>query len=328
MNFKKLSIVIVVVLIGIYIKFEFSAKVTIEQQVEKLLNEDDSIKQREIAFSLADSLDIKAIDLLFRTLPNEISETAIKDMMLQYSNILNSEESKKEKIVECLNYITNLTSINDTTLFNTKFNFILYGLEIDNGGFDFQNVIIESATKYGNKGMVDLIDAWKYNRNSNGLRNAVSSFGQNSINYLSNLLGSDTSVEDLIARIGEPAIDNMVLKMKSESRLERFAAVDALVKMNAYHPEAIEQFTSALENGGLNTVARNYPFYIRLGKSGTVDLLLKALDQYFQKEMCLDYLNCGSQILDKGAKKIAEERGFMVYSDEGYYSGPEWGQGN
>ena len=39
----------------------------------------------------------------------------------------------------------------------------------------------------------------------------------------------------------------------------------------------------------------NYPFYIRLGQDNTEKILLKALDQNFSTEMCVDYLNCGNK---------------------------------
>ena len=78
----------------------------------------------------------------------------------------------------------------------------------------------------------------------------------------------------------------MKKKMNDNNQSVRFAAGDVLVKMIEYNPNAIESLTNAISNNGINTIARNYPFYIRLGQPGTEKVLLKSLRRYFSKDMC------------------------------------------
>jgi hypothetical protein len=71
---------------------------------------------------------------------------------------------------------------------------------------------------------------------------------------------------------------------------------------------AINFLTSAIDEGGTKIITKNYTFYIRLGQFGTVELLLKALDIYFNKERCVDLLNSGSNELESGASGIAAKK--------------------
>ena len=107
-----------------------------------------------------------------------------------------------------------------------------------------------------------------------------------------------------------------------------FAAGDVLVRMLQYHPNAVSSLISAIDNSGLRTIAKNYPFYIRLGQINTEQILLKALNQYFSTEMCVDYLNCGNKELEDGSTSIAWKKGYRITSKFGDHSGPKWGSGN
>jgi hypothetical protein len=44
--------------------------------------------------------------------------------------------------------------------------------------------------------------------------------------------------------------------------------------------------------------------------------------------MLKDYLNCGSTIIEEGARSIADEKGYMVFQSIGSNGGPTWGSGN
>ena len=132
--------------------------------------------------------------------------------------------------------------------------------------------------------------------------------------------------EDLLAHIGKPAVNALMSKMKSYEQKVRFSAADALVKMLKYNPDAVENLMQAFDNSNIGAIARNYPFYIRMGLSGTEDLLLRALHYNFGKKMCLDYLNCGNYQLEQGATYIAGEYGYRVHPEIGDYNGPKWGE--
>ena len=113
--------------------------------------------------------------------------------------------------------------------------------------------------------------------------------------------------------------------MKSSVQGVRFAAGDVLVEMIKYHPEVVAELIDALDDSSMYTIAKNHPFYIRLGRSGSESLLLRTLDDYFTVDMCLDFLNCGSSIIMDGAERIAYEHGYEVYQSPGAHSGPRWG---
>lgn len=209
---------------------------------------------------------------------------------------------------------------------------ILCGLKTIENDENFQSFLINSAKKFGNNMMIKLINDW-YIDQSEGLFKAIISFGNNAIPYLIKQLGENETkkVEDLLAHIGQPAVNSLMVKMKHKDQNVRFAAADALVKMSKYHPNAVRNLTNAFDNQSnqsISIIAKNYPFYIRMGLSGTEGLLIKALDNYFSYGMCIDYLNCGNGQIEEGAKIIANKNGYHVFKSPGSHYGPRWGGGN
>jgi hypothetical protein len=131
-----------------------------------------------------------------------------------------------------------------------------------------------------------------------------------------------------LAKEGEKALPYLISKMQDGNQEIRFTAADVLVLMAEYRPEAVKELLYAIEDINLDAVSRNYPFYIRLGQEGTVELLLKALKSDFTEKMCVDYLNCGHSGLEKEASAIARENGYDVRQSFGTHKGPKWGSGN
>jgi len=212
-----------------------------------------------------------------------------------------------------------------------KMKSIICGLKTVEDDETFQDYLLKSAKQYGNEIMIKLINEWYYNQSSENILNAIISFGNNAINYLSNQLGNagDYYAKDLLAHIGKPAVASLMYKMNNANDQNiRFAAADALVKMSRYNPSAVSSLTNAFDNQSIGIIAKNYPFYIRMGLSGTEALLLKALRNYFSTNMCLDYLNCGNRSIEYGAQDIAADYGYEVYSQQGSHYGPRWGSGN
>jgi hypothetical protein len=192
----------------------------------------------------------------------------------------------------------------------------------------FKLYLLNLSKAYGNKPLSKLYEKWLQDKDSDKLLRAIDAYGSDALVYLGGKLGNDKNAEELLARIGKPAVGTLMGQMKSSDQKVRFAAADALVMMVRFNPDAVSNLTQAFDNGSLGAIANNYPFYIRLGQSGTEDLLLKALNAYFNRPMCLDYLNCGNQEIEEGSKKIAEARGYNIFSREGHHDGPQWGSGN
>ena len=309
----------------------------IEDQVEEIVRTSEKEEINEIAYSLADSLDLKASKLLIDLHPKQTIKPdgttdfiaiaterrvrwALQGIMSRYSGIKNS----KREI--CLSYITD-PNIDHNLSNDEKIEFILYGLNLNNTDKEFQTVLANSALKHGSDAMLKLIEEWKGNKSSKELLNAINIFDQKVLNHLSTLIEEDKNAIDLLARIGEPAISMLKRMMRSKKQSVRFAAGDVLVKMIEYHPDALTSLTSAINKNGVRTIAKNYPFYIRLGQSGSEQILIKALRYNFNITMCVDYLNCGSKTIEDGATKIAKDNGYTVTSGFGNHSGPIWGSG-
>jgi len=309
----------------------------IEDQVDEIIRTSEKEEINEIAYSLADSLDVKASKLLIDLHPKQTIKPdgtidfiaiaterrvrwALQGIISRYSGIKNS----KREI--CLSYITD-PNIDHNLSNDEKIEFILYGLNLNNTDKEFQTVLANSALKHGSDAMLKLIEEWKGNKSSKELLNAINVFDQKVLNHLSNLIEDDKNAIELLARIGQPAISIMKRKMRSNKQSIRFAAGDVLVKMIEYHPNALTSLTSAINKNGVRTIARNYPFYIRLGQSGSEEILLKALRYNFSTTMCVDYLNCGSKTIEDRATQIAKDNGYIVTPGFGSHSGPIWGSG-
>jgi len=296
---------------------------TIEKQVEELVSETEKKDITQIAYSLADSLDTKASKLLIAKYPMQSSvkekiRWGLQGIISRYANINDS------RIEACLSYITDPNPIHMLSNDN-KLDLIIYGLELFGTNDKFKSILSNSALKHNEYGMLKLIGKWKQDRNSRALLDAIRFFDQEVLAYLSDLITEDEFAIDLLARIGEPAIPEMKRKMRSNSQSVRFAAGDVLVKMIEYHPDALINLTSSINQQGIKTIAENYIFYIRLGQPGSENIILKALRYNFSYTMCLDLLNCGSSYIEEGAAEIARNNGYSVTSGIGSHPGPRWG---
>lgn len=64
---------------------------------------------------------------------------------------------------------------------------------------------------------------------------------------------------------------------------------------------------------------------VKLGIPGSEEQLNDALQAYGDKGMAEDYLNCGSQLLNEGAKRWANDRGYSINAGGGSHR-VAWGQ--
>jgi hypothetical protein len=310
---------------------------TIEEQVESLISTPEREDIKDIAYSLADSVNVKSSELLLSYYPKEIVKDdgttdimakirrnriiwGLEDIIYRYSEINNP------KIEKCLFFITDPNP--DHNLGNNeKLKLISFGLTIDYNSKQFRDILATSALKHNSSGMLALIDIWKSKKDDRILE-VLKLFDEGLHDYLVSNMTNDNNSVELLARIGEPVISRMKREMRGSDRNRRFAAGDVLVKMIQYHPDALNALTSAITSNGTRTIARNYPFYIRLGQENTEKILLKALRYNFSTTMCVDYLNCGNSTLESGATKIARDNGYVVTPGFGSHGGPKWGSDN
>lgn len=323
---KQTPILSILILVSIF--FTACGPKSMEQQVEKIMKSENVEERQSISYSLADSLNIRPAELFMGLHSNPIAVEALQNMLTRYSEHILAQPNDTYKVLECIRFIAEPSSQSQDDINQLKIDLILHALQIDNLNIEYENTLIKAANQHGNIAMLKIIDAWYEKKRSGSLLNAIKSFDNEAISLLVNRIENDTVAVDLLARFGQSVVNTMIVKMKDKDQNIRFAAGDVLVQMQKYNPDAINVLTSAIDKGGTKIIANNYPFYIRLGQFGTEKLLLKALDIYFNQEMCVDYLNCGNTELESGARDIAAKHGYWVMPSFGSHGGPKWGSGN
>lgn len=308
--------------------FSACGPLTVEQQVEKIMKSEDEVERQLISYALADSLSIRPAELLMGLYSDPIAVEALRNMLTHYSELIVTQPNEAHKTLECIRFIVEPSSQSQDDINQLKIDLIIYALQMDSLNIEYENTLIKAANQQGDTAMLQLIDAWYEQSGSSSLFNAIKSFDYEAISLLVDRIEYDMVAVDLLARFGQPVVNTMMEKMKDEDQDIRFAAGDVLVQMLKYDPDAITILTSAIDEGGTKIIAKNYPFYIRLGQVGTEKLLLTALNIYFNVEMCVDYLNCGNSELESGATDIAADHGYWVESMPGSHNGPIWGSGN
>jgi HEAT repeat protein len=125
--------------------------------------------------------------------------------------------------------------------------------------------------------------------------------------------------------LGAAAVPPLSGQLGQSAGSFRWVASNILLRIATTHPDAVKPLLALLRRGDIRGVADRYAFFIRLGHPGSETMLIRALDVYGNKTMCLDYLNCGSDKLDAGARRWASAHGYTVTTTSGYYGGPSWG---
>ncbi len=193
---------------------------------------------------------------------------------------------------------------------------------------DVQKPIGDLLLARGAKVVQPLIDARKNDENLSAAMDVLVRLGEPAVDPLLAISGDGSDwTGDTLARIGQPAVTPLLQRMASDDHDTRFAAATVLTKMVKYNPSCVEQFIDALNNGDTQAIAEHYPFFIKLGREGTEGLLIDALNGYGDTTMCVDYLNCDNDQLEKGGEHWAHAHGYDVQSQVGFHGGPIWGEG-
>ena len=87
-------------------------------------------------------------------------------------------------------------------------------------------------------------------------------------------------------------------------------------------PETTEFLDEAMRTKNLEIISAAYVYYIKKGETGTEDLLIEALEGWYDKKMMCDFAHCGNEKLKQAADKAAKKRGRKIDS---VWSGPKWG---
>jgi HEAT repeat protein len=136
-------------------------------------------------------------------------------------------------------------------------------------------------------------------------------------------IGGDAGAYALI-EILRQEIDSDVMMHFDES-LRPFAAMELSKIENC--EVAVEGLDEFLQIGDLQVIAGAYQYYIELGRTGSEELLIDALNKYGNKTMASKYLNCGNEKLSDAARSWAKEKGYSIVSIPGSSGGTSWGSG-
>jgi HEAT repeat protein len=120
------------------------------------------------------------------------------------------------------------------------------------------------------------------------------------------------------------AIDLMIAALRDVDAGVQYDAADALRRQNTSDPRISKALLSGLKERNLNIIAGADTFFIRMGKPGTEDLLIQALNKYQYPNMMEDFLNSGNVKLSSAAYDLARQKGYYVRQGGG--RGPRWGK--
>ena len=136
------------------------------------------------------------------------------------------------------------------------------------------------------------------------------------------------AAQNALVRLGAAAVEPLSSQLGSGAGSIKWVAATILVRIARSDPDAVKPLLDLLHNGSVGGVAERYAFFIRLGHPGSEGVLIKALDGYGDTTMCVDYLNCGNDKLDRAARNWANRHGYYVTTSYGSsHGGPMWGEG-
>ena len=164
------------------------------------------------------------------------------------------------------------------------------------------------------------------------------------INKMTNeTIWSVVGIEAVLSRLGESAVEPCIFTLTQTASEKKQAsavralgmtgssqALDPLVQQlgcvyQDIREEAIQAIIKIVEGDSTRLAdyllqqetVKIYEVLIRLGDSRMIDEMIVALNQFGDKYMALDYLNCGEKRLESAATTWAHKNGYIVYSTMG-----------
>jgi hypothetical protein len=139
-----------------------------------------------------------------------------------------------------------------------------------------------------------------------------------------------SAMEIALLQIGEPAVNELVDRgvglLDETAKWTGQAVAIVIYELITRYPAAtvtqvlVEKVTEDAEDR-----LRTLFLAVKLGTAGSQGALIQALDEYGDKAMAEDYLNCGSAELSEAAERWATNHGYYVSSDGGGSHRATWG---
>ena len=155
----------------------------------------------------------------------------------------------------------------------------------------------------------------------------LAEIGEPAAKSLVPLIGSGDWVEDALLNMGDPAVPALVATLNNKDGNIAWGAARVLASMYRTKPEFVKGLMAALDDENLKTLARNFTFYLTIGKAGTEDVLIRALNAYGTSRMCLEFYTCGNATLEAAAKKWASRHSATLSVTGSTSLSPQWGKG-
>lgn len=295
---------------------------TLEERVTELLQTEDSDDFREQLLEIADLLDPMAGDLLMAATKEYDRANEALEGLLELYGKENGSIGIDSRPRACIRKIVDYQPTDDQFTKEYKIKLILQHIKNNYGYREFWGGLLVDYCELGFERTYNL---WQQS-NVQSLVDVLPLFSNCSHNFLFENFGKKEGITDIMARMGSEMVPFLKSKFTDDSRDIRFAAADALIKMKSFYPESTAELEEALGNNNTDVVAMNYPYYIRLGASGSEGVLVRALRYNFSESMCLDYINCGNRDIESGAEEIARSRGYLITRSVGSHGGPKWGR--
>ncbi|KKQ94752.1 MAG: hypothetical protein UT18_C0007G0008 [candidate division CPR2 bacterium GW2011_GWC2_39_10] len=169
----------------------------------------------------------------------------------------------------------------------------------------------------------------EHNDNSedaSAIDNLILGSGSKALPYLAKYYLNQPWAEANIVIIGSPSLPYLE-KIAAGGSNETMSKVIGNIQSIAQSDEkATNSILNIIKNKSLKQIRNNYDYYIKLGQTGSEGILANALYKYGNATMCVDYLNCGNDILYKAGERWATSHGYRVLSGGSHY-GPSWGSG-
>ena len=109
------------------------------------------------------------------------------------------------------------------------------------------------------------------------------------------------------------AVEALIVALKDAEPAVQLSAARALGEIK--DPRAEQPLVAALKEKEDPVVGGAYKYFIGLGEAGSEEALISALNLFGNKQMALDFLNCGNPELANAGRAWAKTYGYVIVAD-------------
>ncbi len=160
------------------------------------------------------------------------------------------------------------------------------------------------------------------------LEEIIGRIGEPAARELMKLIGERAWAEDVLAAMGTSSVALLVDALDAADANLAWGAARVLGSVYHSDPALVSGLMADLTEQDLQSVARDYTFYVTIGAPGSEATIKKALDKYGTSTMSLELFTCGNDILEAAAEAWASKHHVTLSPRaEDYSLYPKWGIG-